>query len=140
MSTIRSISWMIDALTGGRSVYVPVKRNKGRGEPEYTLARTGCRIERISAKAKEQRGSKCTLSVNPQQRTRTLPLLERVAFCEPQGGAFVASIACRVIIYRWIWGREPVVYVLSQLIPCEGVSLHGRRLRLLDNERFWSSI
>ena len=88
---------------------VLVKRNVGCDEPEYTLARTGYRIEDISTRAKEQRGKKGTLSVDPEQRTAPLPLLACVAFHEPHGGAFVARITCRVVIYRWIRGREPLV-------------------------------
>jgi len=91
----------------------------GSDEPEHTLPRTGYRIKDPSARAKEQRETKCTFPVDPQQRTRFLPPLEGVTLHEPQGGAFVASITCDVIIYRWIWGRKPVFEVLSQLVPCE---------------------
>ena len=98
---------------------VPVKQNVGCDEPEHTLPRTGYIIEDLSARAKEQSERKRTFSVDPEQRTRFLPLLEGVAFYEPQGGALVASITCSVIIYRWIWGREPISKVLSNLVPCK---------------------
>jgi hypothetical protein len=46
-------------------------------------------------------------------------MFEDIAFNKPQGSTFVVGIACNVVIYRWIWGREPISKLFSNLIACE---------------------
>jgi hypothetical protein len=57
--------------------------------------------------------------MKPKQWSRRFPIIEGIAFDEPQGGTFVMSIARSVVIYRRIRGREPTSKLLSRLIPYE---------------------
>ena len=43
-----------------------------------------------------------TFSMDPHEGTGLFPIFEGVTFSEPHRGAFVMSIACGVVIHRWI--------------------------------------
>jgi hypothetical protein len=67
-------------------------------EPEDALARSRCENGRPSAVEQQWQKNKHTFSVDPQEGTRGLPLLERIALEEPFGGTLVASLAYHTVI------------------------------------------
>jgi hypothetical protein len=92
---------------------------EGRDEPKDALPGTCYGNGSSLAKENALREGHCTFSVEPQQRPRCFPISEDTAFDEPQRSTFVVSIACDVVIYRWIRGRKPLSKALSYAIPYE---------------------
>ena len=58
-------------------------------------------------------------SVNPQQRTRRLPISEGAAFGTPSRSTLELSTACFVVKSGCIWAREQSTEVLAFLALCE---------------------
>jgi hypothetical protein len=78
----------------------------------------------------------CTLSMDPQEGTGLLPILEDAALSEPHRGTFVTGLVCSIEINEWIRRRQPVRKVSAQLVPCKHVSQRQPLPR--DHERLSS--
>jgi hypothetical protein len=50
--------------------------------------------------------------MDPHQRTRRFPIIDRVALREPRGSATVMRFTGKIVIYPWIWGGQPTAKVL----------------------------
>jgi hypothetical protein len=70
--------------------------------------KTGVRGARSSRKGKER-----TFAMEPQERRRSLPLFEYTALEEPGCCSLVVSLACKIMVRRGIWRREPILQFLS---------------------------
>ena len=60
-----------------------------------------------------------TFAIDPQQRTLAAPLREDAAFKEPQARSRLVSVTCYVVVFRRIWGGDPLSGVLLQLVTYE---------------------
>jgi hypothetical protein len=63
-----------------------------------------------------------TFPMYPQKGTLRFPFIERTAVDEPRCGSFVVMVACNIVIYGRIRGREPFSEAISCLIFYNGGS------------------
>ena len=57
--------------------------------------------------------------MNPQQHTLGAPLGEDAALKEPQARSGLVSVACYVVVFRRIWGGDPLSGGLLQPVTYE---------------------
>ena len=62
--------------------------------------------------------------MNPHKRTSRIPFFECIALSKPRGRPAVMRFACNIVVYPWIWGRQPTANVLLQLVTYEAVSTY----------------
>ena len=62
--------------------------------------------------------------MDPQERTCHFPIIYSVALRKPPGHAREVCIAGNIVIYPWIWGRQPAAKVLLTLVTYEVVSVY----------------
>ena len=65
--------------------------------------------------------------MDPHERTRRFPFIDRVALRKPGGRASVMRIAGIIVIDPWIWGRQPTAEVLLLLVTYKVVSAYMSR-------------
>jgi hypothetical protein len=65
--------------------------------------------------------------MDPHERTCRFPIIDGVALRKPRGRAMVMRMAGKIVIYPWIWGRQPTANVVLQLVTCEVISVHMPR-------------
>ena len=63
-----------------------------------------------------------TIATDPKEGAILLPFPECAAFDKPPCCPAVVDFACSVMVDRRIWRREPCAKIVSQLVPCEGMS------------------
>jgi hypothetical protein len=62
--------------------------------------------------------------MNPHERTRRFPIIHGVALRKPRGRATVMRFAGDIVIYTWIWGRQPAAKVLLAQVTYEVISAY----------------
>jgi hypothetical protein len=82
--------------------------------PQDSLSRSRYISGSISSRnGPEEEG--CTPAMDPQKGLGQFPFTEKFALCEPLGGSTIISFANIVVLYRWIWGRQPTSKLVLQL-------------------------
>jgi hypothetical protein len=67
--------------------------------------------------------------MDPHERTSRFPIIDGVALRKPCGCATVMRFAGKIVIYPWIWGRQPTAKVLLSLVTYNVVSAYMPRNR-----------
>jgi hypothetical protein len=62
--------------------------------------------------------------MDPHERTRRFPIIKGVAFGKPRGRAMVMHFASQIVIYPWIWGRQPSAKAFLALVTYKFVSAY----------------
>jgi hypothetical protein len=62
--------------------------------------------------------------MDPHERTRRFPIIHNVSLSKPRGRAMVMGFAGKILVYPWIWGRQPTAKVLLALVTYEVVSAY----------------
>ena len=73
--------------------------------------------------------------MDPHGRTRRFPIIYNVALRKPCGRARVMHIAGDIVIYPWIWGRQPTAKVLLTLVTYQVASAYMLRSGYIERLR-----
>ena len=65
--------------------------------------------------------------MNPHERTRRFPVIHGIALGKPRGRSTVMRFTGDIMVYPWIWGRQPMTKVHLALVPYEVVSAYMPR-------------
>ena len=60
--------------------------------------------------------------MDPHERARRFPVIHGITLRKPRGRATVMKFTGNIVIYPWIWGRQPMAEVLLALVTYEIVS------------------
>ena len=60
--------------------------------------------------------------MDPHERTRRFPITHSVTLRKPRGRAMVMRFAGKILVYPWIWGRQPTTKVLLALVTYKLIS------------------
>ena len=63
--------------------------------------------------------------MDPHKRTSRFPLTHGVSLRKPRGRATVMYFARKILVYPWIWGRQPIAKVLLAQVTYEVVSAYN---------------
>jgi hypothetical protein len=65
--------------------------------------------------------------MNPHERTRRFPVIHGIALGKPRGRSTVMRFTGDIMVYPWIWGRQPMTKVHLALVPYDVVSAYMPR-------------
>jgi hypothetical protein len=65
--------------------------------------------------------------MDPHQRARRFPIIDGVTLGKPGGRATMMRFAGDIVIYPWIWERQPTAEFLLALVTYEVVSAYMPR-------------
>jgi hypothetical protein len=71
----------------------------------------------------------------PHEGTRRFPIVDHVAFRKPGGRATEVRFLSDIVVYAWIWCRQPTAKVLLALVPYNFVSACPEMATLGGHER-----
>ena len=57
--------------------------------------------------------------MDPHERTRRFPITDGIALRKPCGRAMVMRFLGDIVIYAWIWRRQPTTKVILQPVTYE---------------------
>jgi hypothetical protein len=78
--------------------------------------------------------------MDPHQRTRRFPIIDAVALGKPGGRATMMRFAGDIVIYPWIWGRQPTAKLLLAPVTYEVVSAYMPRSDYINGLRTFQLI
>ena len=65
--------------------------------------------------------------MDPHEKTRRFPIIHDVTLRKPLGRATVMRFTGDIMVYPWIWGRQPMAKVHLALVTYEVVSEYTSR-------------
>ena len=62
--------------------------------------------------------------MDPHERASRFPAIHGITLRKPPGCTMMMRFACKVVIYIWIWGRQPTAKLLLELVTYKVVTVY----------------